>query len=103
MIYSTELSERILDLIESVALANNGYAFTNDKEAAEALEKAGYIVKINTTGFAFTVYSLHAYECAKQDYKNAPKKQQQKISFNSYYPDYEGAILARQEKYMMDA
>lgn len=44
---SPELTGRVLALMNSVALSNNGRADTTDIEAAAALEGAGYIVGLS--------------------------------------------------------
>lgn len=104
-IYTADQSARILQAIENIELANNGYAFIgHDAQIAQAVEAAGYVV--------LYVPNLHG----RKEYKGFTKRAQECLKrepfgVSTYAPaartiipefDYEGAILARQERAMMD-
>ena len=95
-VYTPEQSADITAAIESVLLGNNGYATVGRKpHVVEALTLAGFVV-INGTG-----YTKHAIECLRIDASHrAPKPR--RVDLPSYQFDYEGAILARQERMILD-
>ena len=103
MIYSPEISARIIDAMQSITLGNNGYADIGPNETiADACRAAGFVVIRST--------NLHG----RPTYKGFTKAAQEALrgepyAVSTYKPiehrddfDYEGAILARQERAMMD-
>jgi hypothetical protein len=106
MIYTTETSANILAAMESVALSNNGWAWIkNDPALISGLRVAGYTIIETDTGTK--AFSKAAQAALAEDYKQhgaasfavptygtaAPK---------AHAPDYEGMILARQERFLND-
>jgi hypothetical protein len=94
MIYSTDVSAKILAAMESVAISNNGWAWIkNDAELIKGLRLAGYVVI--ETGAETKAFSRSGWNAMAEDYKaRSPASQGQDG------PDYEAAILARQERFI---
>ena len=107
MIYSPELSEKILAAMERVSLSNNGWAWIqDDAELVKGLQLAGYVVI--ETGTGTKAFSRAAQEALAEDYKQhgsasfaVPARATHKPAREDG-PDYEAMILARQERWMMD-
>jgi len=102
MIHTAATSALILDAIQSVLLANNGYADIGmNAEVAAAMETAGFVV-IRTTNLhgnpVNRAFTKKAQECLRVEpfgvstYKAFTTRQDA--------PDYEGAILARGERHL---
>lgn len=108
MIHTCEMSEKIFDAIESIELSNNGWSWVdNDATLIAALRTAGYVVFEVRGG-------VKAYTRAAQDALAAEYKAHGAASFavparaaytapKEHATDYEGMILARQERWMMTA
>jgi hypothetical protein len=109
MIYTPEQTARILSAIESIMLGNNGYADIGPAEwVADAVRAAGFIVLATTNLHGRPTYKGYTREAqvalraahatgetyAVPTYKPPTHRQDE--------PDYEGMILARQERAMMD-
>lgn len=101
MIFTPEASAKILSAISDVLMSNNGYAdIGNDPEVIKGVELAGFVVIVSTnlhglkTHKAFTQKaqdSLRASPFGESTYKT--------VSIKSDEPDFEAAILRRQEAY----
>jgi RIO-like serine/threonine protein kinase len=108
-IYTHEQTAKIFAAMKDIELANNGYAFIGhiigkDADVAQALTSAGYKV--------ITAPNLHG----RMEYKGFTARAAESLSIEHFSmpavartprqwseaPDYEGAILARQESRMMD-
>lgn len=108
-IYTHEQTAKIFAAMQSIELANNGYAFIGhiigkDADLAQALTVAGYKV--------ISAPNLHG----RMEYKGFTARAAETLSIEHFAtpataraprqwsdgPDYEGAILARQERAMMD-
>jgi hypothetical protein len=93
-VYTPEQSSDIVTAIQAVLLGNNGYATVGRApHVVSGLTAAGFIV-INGTG-----YTQHALDCLRIDARNhaaARKPVSVDTGWNDF--DYEGAILARQER-----
>lgn len=98
-IFSPDVSARILSAMEAVTSANNGYADIGmNPKVAEALRAAGFVVLASKNlhgtptfrGFTQAAQkALAGAPYAVSIYKDVPARVEQ--------PDFEGAILARQE------
>lgn len=109
VIYDPDQSAAILRAAESILEGNNGWSFISaERWLHEGLQAAGFVV-LRSTDFhgrpAWKGYTrasqvalrkeatVHPW-AAESTYKTAPAR--------SEGPDYEAAILARQERQMMD-
>jgi hypothetical protein len=81
------------DLSASLAMTNNGYLFA--PTAAELAVAVKYPAL-----FSIRLGQIHRYGVACEH--PAPPVKFDWKALDPYQPDYEGAILARQEKYMFD-
>jgi hypothetical protein len=106
-IYTHEQTAKIFAAMQEIELANNGYAFLGhvigkDEELAQAVTNAGYTVRMlpnlhgrmEYKGFTARAAQFILAHCATPATAREPRQ--------SDGPDYEGAILARQESRMMD-
>lgn len=100
------LETKVAAAIESINLGNNGYAdIGNNREVADKVAEQGYIV--------LRTKNLHGLPV----YRGFTKKSQEALSQEAFgvpmvnpclsinigeQPDYEAAILARQERQMAD-
>jgi TRAP-type C4-dicarboxylate transport system substrate-binding protein len=106
MIYTPETSANILAAMQSIQMSNNGWSWIdNDDTLIKALQTAGYTIIETAAGVK--AFSRRAQEALAADYKahgaasfavptygtTAPKE---------HAPDYEGMILARQERFLND-
>lgn len=107
MIHTPETSAKILDAIQSIELSNNGWSWIeHDTTLIKALRHAGYVVFEVRGG-------VKAYTRAAQEALAAEYKARGAASFavlrdkpstaKEPAPDYEGMILSRQERWLMDA
>lgn len=100
-ILSPELSALVLAAIEMILLGNNGYADIGvNPEVAEAVRAAGFIVIASKNLHGAFVYKGFT-KASQESLASAP------YGVSLYKPivqrddfDYEGAILARQERFM---
>lgn len=104
MIYSIEDSAAIMDAINGIMLANNGYSdIGNNPVVIEAVKAAGFTVIKGTnlwggrTHKAFTAAGAKAQLAEQAEMAKTKKPLKLTPDF-----DFEGAILARQERMMMD-
>jgi hypothetical protein len=101
MIYAPELTAKIFAAINSVMLSNNGYAeIGNDSAVAEAMSLAGFVVIHTKSLFGRPTYKAFTKEA--QVALATDGVPHYKTVRNDTGPDYEGMILARQERAMMD-
>jgi hypothetical protein len=99
-IYSPEETTRILDIVASITLSNNGYSrFQANETTVNAVRAAGFIV--------FRSTDLHGNPCwfgstraAQESLRTAPYgvSTYKDPTHRQDEPDYEGMILARQER-----
>jgi hypothetical protein len=107
-IYTHEQTAKIFAAMQEIELANNGYAFLGhiigkDEELAQAVTDAGYTVRMlpnlhgrmEYKGFTASAAQFILAHCATPATARATRQ-------SADGPDYEGAILARQESRMMD-
>jgi hypothetical protein len=107
-IYTHEQTAKIFAAMQAIELANNGYAFLGhiigkDADLAKALTDAGYTVRMlpnlhgrmEYKGFTARAAQFILAHCAM------PAITRERVTLSDG-PDYEGAILARQESRMMD-
>lgn len=105
MIYTADQTAAIFTAIESVMLGNNGYAnIGTDALVADAVRAAGFTVILSRDLFGNPVYKGFTSAGHAAAISEAPKMVS-RIDMNrrAFAPDYEGAILDRQERMMMDA
>ena len=106
MIYTTETSAKILAAMQGVTLSNNGWSWIeNDPALIDALQIAGYTIIETAAG-------VKAYSRAAQTAIAAEYKAHGAASFavptygtaapKAHAPDYEGMILAQQERFLND-
>lgn len=108
MIYTPEQSTKILDAIHGIELSNNGWSWIeNDPALIDALRVAGYVVFEVRGGMK--AYTRAAQAALAAEYKAhgpasfaAPARAVRTAPHESG-PDFEAMILARQERWMMDA
>jgi hypothetical protein len=104
MIYSPETSANILAAMQSIQLSNNGWIWVkNDPELINGLQTVGYTIIETPEG-------VKAFSRAAQEALAAEYKAHGAASFavptygtaahNDDAPDYEGMILARQERFL---
>jgi hypothetical protein len=104
MIYSIDDSAAIMDAINGILLANNGYSdIGNNAVVVEAVKAAGFKVVKGTSLFGLPTHKAFTAEGA------AAQLAEQAMILKSKKPvkltpdfDYEGAILAKQERMMLD-
>jgi|GEM_PF-6121974 len=108
MIYTPEQTAKILDAINGIEMSNNGWSWVeNDPALIGALRIAGYLVFEVRGGMK--AYTRAAQEALASEYKahgpasfavpaRAVRNTPQEPGF-----DFEAMILARQERWMMDA
>ena len=107
-IFTPTESAAILRAMQDIELANNGWSFIPADEAVHAgLQAAGYVVLRSTDGHgrpAWRGYTRRAQESLRADRAaGVPVSTDYRIYRQEHaMPDYEGAILARQEREMMD-
>jgi hypothetical protein len=102
MIYSPEMTEKIMTAIRAVLLGNNGYAdIGNNTAVAEAVKLAGFAVIHTKDAHGCAVYRAFTAQAQKA------LKAEPLFSVSTYKPvqakqdgpDYEALILARQDKF----
>ncbi|MGF6440432.1 hypothetical protein [Paraburkholderia youngii] len=100
-------AELVKKTIADICLGNNGYAdFALDDKLAAAVQDAGYVVIVSKDIFNRKSYRGFT-KCAQENLRHEPfgvstnEPPSQSLSF-AEEPDYEGMILARQEREMMD-
>ena len=104
MIYSIEDSAAIMTAINSILVANNGYSdIGNNPAVVEAVKAAGFTVITATNLWGNKTHKAFTADGAKAQLA------EQAITIKSKKPvkltpdfDYEGAILARQERLIAD-
>lgn len=104
MIYTADQTAAIFDAIESVMLGNNGYAnIGTDATVADAVRAAGFTVVLTKDLFGRPVYKGFTAAGRAAAIADAPKMVSRiDLRAPAFTPDYEGAILNRQERMMMD-
>ena len=103
MIYSIEDSDAIMDAINGILLANNGYSdIGNNPVVIEAVKAAGFTVIKGTNLWAGRTHKAFTAAGAKAQLA------EQALAIKAKKPlkltpdfDYENAILARQERLTM--
>lgn len=105
MIYTADQAAAIFEAIESVMLGNNGYAnIGTDALVAGAVRAAGFMVILSRDLFGNPVYKGFTAAGRAATIADAPKMVSRiDMRRNDFAPDYEGAILDRQERMTMDA
>ena len=108
-VYSAEQTARILSAINSIMLGNNGYADIGPADwLADAVRTAGFIVLSTTNLHGRPTYkgytreaqaSLRAAHAAGETYAVSTYK---KFTHQHDETDWEGMILARQERQSID-
>lgn len=104
MIYTPETSALILDAMRGIQISNNGWIWIdNDPALIDALRVAGYTIIETAAGVK--AFSRAAQEALAAEYKaHGPASfavpTYGPIAHNDDAPDYEGAILARQERFI---
>lgn len=105
-IYTHEQTAQIFAAMQDIELSNNGYAFIgHDAEVANAVQSAGYVVLYvpNLHGRKeYKGFTKRAQECLKAEPFGVSTYQAPASTLAHDTPDYEGLILARQERAMMD-
>jgi len=103
-IYSPDLTAKILDAMQSIELSNNGYAdIGNNAAIADALRDAGFVVNASTNlhgNATFIAYTKRAQKCLQSEPFAVSRSTPIPLRVDG--PDYEGMILRRQERVMMD-
>lgn len=106
MILSVPTSEKVFACMNDLALSNNGYTTTHNKEVADVMAFSGFTVISSS--------DLHGKSCFKIFTKQGQDAlRNEKFGVSTYMTpaqvlctidavDYEGAILARQEALTMD-
>lgn len=105
-IYTHEQTAKIFEAMQNIELSNNGYAFIgHDAEVANAVQSAGYVVLYvpNLHGRKeYKGFTRRAQECLKSEPFGVSTYQAPTPTLSRDDIDYEGLILARQERAMMD-
>lgn len=104
MIYSIEDSAAIMTAINSILLANNGYSdIGNNPVVIEAVKAAGFTVITATNLWGNKTHKAFTAEGAKAQLEEQAItiKAKKPVKLTQYF-DYEGAILARQERMILD-
>lgn len=94
-VYSPETSLQVLNVMQSVSLANNGYIYLNNitSELGDALEDAGLTVFL--TNGRYMVSTKKAQQClAKESFGTVVGIYRGK----PIVPDYDKAVTAQQER-----
>ena len=102
MIHTPAASALILDAMKSVLLANNGYADIGmNAEVAAAMETAGFVV-IRTTNLHGNPVNRAFTKAAQESLRTSPHGISTYKDFTTRQdaPDYEGAILARNDRHL---
>lgn len=101
MIYTTETSDKIFAAMQGVTLSNNGWSWIdNDPALIDALRVAGYTIIETAAGVK--AFSRRAQEALAAEYKaRGPASfavpTYGPVAHKDDAPDYEAAILARQD------
>lgn len=104
MIYTPETSALILDAMRGIQISNNGWTWIkNDLALINALQTAGYTIIETSAGVK--AYSRAAQEALAAEYKAHGPASFAVPTYGPFTPkddapDYEGAILARQERFV---
>ena len=107
-IFTPTETAAILRAMQDIELGNNGWSFIPADEAVHAgLRAAGYVVLRSTDGHgrpAWRGYTRRAQESLRADRAaGVPVSTDYRVFRQEHaMPDYEGAILARQERETMD-
>jgi hypothetical protein len=104
MIYSIEDSAAIMTAINSILLANNGYSdIGNNPVVIEAVKAAGFTVIKGTSIFGGRTHKAFTFEGKKAQIAEQAEiiKNKKPLKLTPDF-DYEGAILARQERLIAD-
>ena len=107
-IFTPTESASILRAMQDIEMGNNGWSYIPADEAVRAgLQAAGYVVLRSTDGHgrpAWRGYTRRAQESLRADRAaGVPVSTDYRIYRQEYaMPDYEAAILARQERATMD-
>lgn len=105
-IYSHEQTAQIFAAMQNIELSNNGYAFIgHDPEVAQAVQSAGYVVLYvpNLHGRKeYKGFTQRAQECLKSEPFGVSTYQAPAQTLARPDVDYEGLILARNERAMME-
>ena len=105
LIYTPEQSATILRVAQDIEMSNNGWSIIPECPIVQSgLQAAGYVViaSLDYHGRAcFKGYTKKAQAALQgQEYGQSTYRPSSRIGVD--VPDYEGAILARQEREMMD-
>lgn len=109
VIYTPDQSAAILRAAESILMGNNGWSFIGaDRWLHEGLTAAGFVV-LRSTDFhgrpAWKGYTRASQDALREDAVKHPWSTESTYKPARRWtegPDYEAAILARQEREMMD-
>ena len=107
MVYTPETSAKILAAMQDIAMSNNGWSLIeNDPSLVKALQTAGYTIIETKAGVK--AYSRAAQTALAAEYKAHGPASFAVPTYGTAAPkehalDYEGMILARQERWMMTA
>ena len=106
MIYTPEQSAAILRVAQDIELSNNGWSIIPDCPVVHSgLQAAGYVVIASLDYHGrpcWKGYTKRAQAALKgQEYGQSTYRPSSRIA-SVDVPDYEGAILARQERATMD-
>lgn len=100
MIYTPEVTAKVFAAIDAIVTANNGYAdIGNDAEVARAVELAGFVVICTMNLHGLPVFRGFT-QAAQAALRVSPHGVSTYKSFTTApeLPDYEAAILARQDR-----
>lgn len=100
----TNLETKVAEAIKSINLGNNGYAdIGNNREVADKVAEQGYIV-LRTKGLhglpVYRGFTTKAQEALAKEPFGVPTVNPCLSINTGEQPDYEAAILARQERHM---
>ena len=106
MIYSPEMSARILDAIHGIELSNNGWSWVeNDATLIEALRVAGYVVFEVRGGMkAYTRAAQAALAAEHAAHGAASFAVPARASYAAPQdsgPDYEAMILSKHDRWLL--